>query len=80
MKLEKLKKMQLIRKISIGRDYKNDAMHYSVGQEVYGGHVIANILEEENKYSIYIKKDKELLPWKDFNKNMAVAVEYNLEY
>tara|TARA_R100001510_G_C7590620_1_gene160466 strand:+ start:332 stop:550 length:219 start_codon:yes stop_codon:yes gene_type:complete len=72
--------MQLIRKISIGRDYKNDAMHYSVGQEVYGGHVIANILEEEDKYSIYIKKDKELLPWKDFNKNMAVAVEYNLEY
>jgi len=72
--------MQLIRKISVGRDYKNDAMHYSVGQEVYGGHIIANILEEEDKYSIYIKKDKELLPWKDFNKNMAVAVEYNLEY
>lgn len=72
--------MQLIRKISIGRDYKNDAMHYSVGQEVYGGHTIDNILEEEDKYSIYIKKGSELLPWKDFNKNMAVAVEYNLEY
>lgn len=80
MTLEKLKKMQLIRKISIGRDYKNDAMHYSVGQEVYGGHTIDNILEEEDKYSIYIKKGGELLPWKDFNKNMAVAVEYNLEY
>ena len=34
---------QLIRKISIGSDYKNDAMHYSVGQEVYGGHNISNI-------------------------------------
>ncbi len=55
-------------------------MHYSVGQEVYGGHTIDNILEEEDKYSIYIKKGGELLPWKDFNKNMAVAVEYNLEY
>ena len=45
----------MIRKISIGRDYKNDAMHYAVGQEVYGGHIIANIIEEDNKYSIYIK-------------------------
>ena len=70
----------MIRKISIGRDYKNDAMHYAVGQEVYGGHIIANIIEEDNKYSIYIKKEDELLPWKDFNKNMAIAIEYNLEY
>ena len=37
-------------------------------------------LEEDDKYSIYIKKDKDVLPWKDFNKNMAVSVEYNLEY
>jgi hypothetical protein len=76
----RFQKMSLIRKISIGRDYKNDAMHYSIGQEVYGGHIIDNIIEEENKYSIYIKKDNEILPWKDFNKNMAIAVEYDLEY
>ena len=25
-------------------------------------------------------KNKDVLPWKDFNKNMAVSVEYNLEY
>jgi len=72
--------MSLVRKISIGRDYKNDAMHYSIGQEVYGGHIIDNIIEEEKKYSIYIKKNNELILWKDFNKNMAIAVEYNLEY
>jgi len=72
--------MSLVRKISIGRDYKNDAMHYSVGQDVYGGHTIDSIVEEEDKFSIYIKKGKEVLPWKDFNKNMAIAVEYNLEY
>ena len=72
--------MNLIRKISIGRDYKNDAMHYSVGQEVFGGHIISEILEEEGQYNIYIKKDNETLPWKHFNKNMAIAVEYNLEY
>ena len=72
--------MKLIRKITIGKDYKNDAMHYSVGQDVYGGHTIDSIVEENDKFSIYIKKGKEVLPWKDFNKNMAIAVEYNLEY
>ena len=71
---------KLIRKISIGKDYKNEAMHYSVGQEVYGGHTICDIIEQETKYSIYIKKEKEVLIWKDFNKNMAVSVEYNLQY
>ena len=71
---------KLIRKISIGKDYKNEAMHYSVGQEVYGGHTICNIIEEEDKYSIYIKKEKDVLIWKEFNKNMAVSVEYNLQY
>jgi len=73
-------KMALIRKISIGKDYKNDAMHYSVGQEVYGGHTIVNIIEEENKYSIFIEKNNEVMPWKDFNKNMGISVEYNLDY
>ena len=72
--------MKLIRKISIGKDYKNEAMHYSVGQEVYGGHTISDIIEEDDKYRIYIKKGDEVLPWKDFNKNMAIAVEFNLEY
>ena len=51
---------KLIRKITIGKDYKVDAMHYSVGQEVYGGHTICDIIEEENKFSIYIKKKKDV--------------------
>ena len=72
--------MSLVRKISIGRDYKNDAMQYAIGQEVYGGHTICDIVEESEKFSIFIKKGNEVLPWKDFNKNMAIAVEYNLEY
>lgn len=70
----------LIRKISIGKDYKNEAMHYSVGQEVYGGHTICDIIEEDEKFSIYIMKKEEILPWKDFNKNMGISVEYNLKY
>ena len=47
---------------------------------MYGGHTIDSIIEEDNKYSIYIIKRDEVLPWKDFNKNMAIAIEYNLEY
>ena len=72
----------IVRKISIGSDYKNDAMHYAVGQNVYGGHIITAILhdQESNSYSIYIKKEDEVMPWKKFNSNMAISVEYDLEY
>ena len=48
--------MKLIRKISIGQDYKNEAMHYSVGQEVYGGHTICDIIEEDNHIRYLLKK------------------------
>jgi hypothetical protein len=74
--------MSVIRKISIGSDYKNDAMHYSLDQEVYGGHTISNILfdDKDNSYNIFISKSKEILPWKKFNSNMAISVEYDLKY
>lgn len=55
-------------------------MHYSIGQEVFGGHVISEIIEEEAEFKIYITKNNEVLPWKNFNKNMAIAIEYNLDY
>ena len=44
------------------------------------GHKIVEILEEDESYNIYIEKNKEVLPWKTFNKNMAIAIEYNLQY
>ena len=74
--------MNVIRKISIGADYKNEAMHYSDNQKVYGGHEISNILFEEsdNSYNIYITKNNENMPWKKFNSNMDISVEYDLEY
>ena len=78
--IKKKLKNNIIRKITIGKDYKNQAMHYAVGQEVYGGHKICDIIEEEDKYCIYIRKENVVIPWKDFNKNMAISVEYNLEY
>lgn len=69
-----------IRKISIGSDYKNDAMHYSLGQEVYGGHTITDIVEKDGSYHIYIQKGDEVKQWKVFNANMAISLEYDLEY
>ena len=72
--------LQIIRKISIGKDYKNDAMHYAVGQEVYGGHTIVTIIEEEDKYSIYISKEDLTMVWTNFNKNMTISVEYDIAY
>ena len=53
--IKKKMKNNIIRKITIGKDYKNDSMHYAVGQEVYGGHKICDIIEEEDKYCIYIR-------------------------
>ena len=72
----------IIRKISIGSDYKNEAMHYAVGQQVYGGHTISDILfqDKDDSYNIYIKKHDEILPRKKFNSNMAISVDYDLEY
>ena len=57
-------------------------MHYSVGQQVYGGHEISHIIFEDsdNSYNIHIKKSNEVLPWKKFNSNMAISVEYDLQY
>ena len=51
---------KLIRKISIGSDYKNEAMHYSVGQQVYGGHCISDILynEKDGSYNMYKPLDR----------------------
>ena len=73
---------KLIRKISVGKDYKNDAMHYAVGQEVYGGHTICDIIssDSDGEYLIYIKKNNEVLPWKKFNNQMAIAIEFDLNY
>ena len=57
-------------------------MHYAVGQEVYGGHIINDILfkKEDQSYNIFITKNDEVLPWKKFNRNMAVSLEYDLKY
>ena len=69
--------MSYIRKISVGADYKN-AMHYIVGQEVLGGsYTIAEINQEKDSYSIWVKKKNEVLKWKEIS-NTPIIIEYNL--
>ena len=72
----------VIRKISLGSDFILGGLVFCVGQQVYGGHEIAYILfdDSDKSYNIHIKKNNEVLPWKKFNSNMAVSVEYDLEY
>ena len=69
--------MNYIRKISVGADYKN-AMHYIINQEVLGGsYIISDIAQEKNGYSVWFKRDNEVVKWKEF-KNIPVVIEYNV--
>ena len=72
-----------IRKISIGTDYKSSAMHYIVGQDVLSGNYTIFLIEyniDQESYVIYIKSKYEVVPWKSFNKNVPVCVEYNINF
>ena len=51
-------------------------MHYSLGQEVYGGHIISDILfeEQDNSYNIYITKNDEVF----LGKSLTLIWQYQL--
>ena len=72
-----------IRKISIGPNYKSDAMHYIVGQEVLGGKYFIHLIqyiERSDSIKIWIQRGGEILLWKEFNSNMPVSIEYNINF
>ena len=69
--------MNYIRKISVGADYKN-AMHYIVNQEALGGsYTISDIAQEQEGFSVWVKKNEESVKWKEF-KDIPIVVEYNI--
>jgi len=72
----------IIRKISIGSDYKSSAMHYLIGQTILGGsYTIHHIrMEKDNSIKIWIEKEGEVVLWKEFNPNMPVSIEYNINF
>lgn len=73
----------IIRKISVGPDYKSGSMHYVVGQSVLGGnYVIDRILrsKERDEFSVWIKSnDSEVLIWKTFV-GMPVCIEFDIDF
>lgn len=73
--------MQLIRKISIGPDYKT-SMHYVVGQEVLDkSYVIETIrVVDGGSIQIWIKKNSEVILWKSFNETIPKVIEFNINF
>lgn len=71
----------MIRKISVGSDYKT-AMHYIVGQKVMQDQfIIHNIENTSDGFKVWIENSsKEVMAWKFFNFTMPVSIEYNIEF
>lgn len=72
-----------IRKISLGSDYKSSAMHYIVGQEVLNKEYNIHLIEYDSvreSYKIWIQRLDEIVLWKEFNKNMPLSIEYNINF
>ena len=72
-----------IRKVSIGSDYKLNAMHYIVGQNVLGGSYSIHLIsksDHDNSIRIWIERTEEILLWKEFNSTIPVSIEYNINF
>ena len=75
--------MGVIRKISIGPDYKSGAMHYLVGQDVLGNtHKIRLIKFNNNNSSIqiWIQLRNEIFLWKEFSDTVPISIEYDINF
>lgn len=73
----------IIRKISIGTDYKSGAMHYLVGGSVLGGsYNICYIKVNENgSVGIYIQNEKEeVVLWKTVSYSVPYMIEYDIDF
>ncbi len=73
-----------IRKVSIGTDFKS-AMHYIVGQEVLGGNYVIHLIKfnpTNSSYKLYIEESEGdmVVLWKEFNSNLPITIEYNINF
>lgn len=73
-----------IRKISVGPDYKNGAMHYIVGQKIFGDtneiHFIKYNPDTQSILVYIINKKQEVLLWKEFTSTVPISIEFNIDY
>jgi len=75
--------MSIIRKIAVGPDYKESAMHYVVGQNILDGTWVIHLIElnEEGGLDIWIESQNgEVLRWKRFTVTMPIFIEYNINF
>lgn len=75
--------MSIIRKISIGPDYKSGAMHYIAGQSVLNSSYIIHLIKfnKNNSIEIWIESDNsEVILWKEFTESVPISIEYNINF
>lgn len=71
----------IIRKISVGPDYK-DAMHFQIGQTVIKGKASINTIIKNptnGQIDIYVESGDEIHLWKSINSTIPVSLEYDIE-
>lgn len=71
----------VIRKISVGADYKN-AMNYMHNQSVLQGNYKIHLIRqtEQGDIEIFIEANDEVVLWKKINVNMPFLIEYNIDF
>lgn len=71
----------IIRKISVGPDFKN-SMNYSVGQRVISDDFsVSEILKDDSGITIWVQnKNNEKMAWKHINSSMPVVIENDLTF
>ena len=70
-----------IRKIIIGPNVTENAMNYSLDQQVWNGHTIEHIQKnDDGSHTIWVQKDDETLKWKEISSQTPVTVEYSLDF
>jgi hypothetical protein len=71
----------VIRKISVGADYKN-AMNYMHNQSVLQGNYKIHLIRqtETGDIEIFIESSDEVVLWKKINGNMPFLIEYNIDF
>lgn len=72
----------IIRKVSIGSDYKN-AMNYMHGQSVLQGNYVIHLIKQDvssNDIEIFIERNNEVVLWKKINGNIPFIIEYNIDF
>lgn len=72
----------IIRKVSVGADYKN-AMNYMHGQSVLQGNYVIHLIKQDvssGDIEIFIERNNEVVLWKKINGNMPFIIEYNIDF